>query len=91
MAAQLITYDLISPGQDYTDLHEAIKSFGSWWHCLESTWIVDTGSSTGSIRDTLKQHIDANDKLLVAQLESHWASMHLTDDCNKWLKEHVGA
>ncbi len=91
MAAQLISYDLIAPGKDYSNLHAAIKKLGNWWHCLESTWIVDTDSSSASIRDELKAHIDSNDKLLVVRLEGHWASEHLTAECNKWLTEHVGA
>jgi hypothetical protein len=89
MPAQLITYDLVSPGRDYSKLHDAIKNLGSWWHCIESTWIVDTLASTSSIRDTLTAHIDGNDKLLVVQLQGNWASMHLSDDCNRWMKEHV--
>lgn len=38
----LVTYDLKQPGQDYSGVHEAIKSCGAWWHFLESTWLVDT-------------------------------------------------
>lgn len=88
MPAQLISYDLITPGRDYTNLHEAIKKLGAWWHCVESVWIVDTQTSTSSIRDTLSKHIDANDKLLVVQLQGTWATMHLSEECNKWLRDH---
>lgn len=91
MPAQLISYDLITPGRDYTNLHEAIKKLGSWWHCLESVWIVDTQTSTSSIRDTLSNHIDANDKLLVVQLQGSWATMHLSEQCNKWLRDHLAS
>lgn len=38
----LITYDLKKPGQDYSNVHDAIKSCGTWWHYLESTWLVDS-------------------------------------------------
>ena len=38
-----INYDLNQPGQNYDELHEAIKSCcGVWWHYLDSTWLVDT-------------------------------------------------
>ncbi|WP_209021761.1 hypothetical protein [Nocardioides sp. 503] len=38
MACLLITYDLNTPGQGYTALHDEIKSLGAWWHHLDSTW-----------------------------------------------------
>ena len=89
MSAQLISYDLITPGRNYATLHEAIKGLGSWWHCLESTWIVDTTESTTSVRDKLSSHIDANDKLLVVGLNGSWATNHLGTDCNDWLRSHL--
>jgi hypothetical protein len=91
MAAQLITYDLLAPGRDYSSLHLAIKELGSWWHCVESTWIVDSALPPSTIRDILRAHLDANDKLVVLQLEGHWASQHLNENCNNWLREHVGS
>lgn len=36
----LITYDLKEPGQDYSELYEAIKGLGDWQHPLESMWLV---------------------------------------------------
>lgn len=41
MSIYLITYDLMAPGKDYNKLFDAIKKLGSWFHCLDSTWIVD--------------------------------------------------
>jgi len=32
--------------KNYPDLYEAIKSLGSWWHHLHSTWLVNTTLST---------------------------------------------
>src|SRR5690606_4822099 len=37
-----INYDLKRPGQNYDELHKAIKNLGDWWHYLGSTWLVDT-------------------------------------------------
>ena len=42
----LVTYALKKPGQDYKDIHEAIKSCGTWWHYLESTWLLKTSLSS---------------------------------------------
>jgi hypothetical protein len=60
----VIGYDLLKPGQDYESLFEAIKSVGSsWWHCLDSTWIVITNRTAMQVRDHLRPHMDANDRL----------------------------
>lgn len=69
MKTYLIGYDLNRPGQDYEDLFGAIKNVGAtWWHHLDSTWIVKANMSAVEIRDLLKQHIDADDELLIVAL-----------------------
>jgi hypothetical protein len=82
----VITYDLRKPGRDYSDLYDAIKSYESWAHPLESVWFVDTQTAPGEVRDYLKQHIDSNDKLFVCRLVHHWASFNLSDKVIEWLK-----
>lgn len=89
MPVYSINYDLYDPGQDYNDLHEAIKDYGTWWHHLESTWIVNTSSSASDIRDDLKGHIDSNDELLVTRLSGGWASTGIDDDGADWLHDHL--
>lgn len=89
MACKLISYDLDKPNRNYTDLHEAIKSLGSWWHCLESVWIVDTLQTSAQIRDALKLHLDSGDKLAVFNLSGGWATYNLSKDCNDWLRNHL--
>lgn len=60
-----VNYDLKQPGRDYTGLYEAIKSCGTWWHFLGSTWLVDTAFDAAAIFARLRPHIDANDYVLV--------------------------
>ncbi len=88
----MIGYDLDQPGQNYTSLHEAIKSLsgGRWWHNLDSTWFIQSTQAAGAIRDKLKQHIDQDDKLLVMEVTGmDWASAGLKPSGNDWLKNHV--
>lgn len=89
MAAYIIGYDLNKPGQDYTSLFESIKKIGTWWHCLDSTWIVISTLTSSQIRDRLVKHIDANDKLLVAKLAGEAAWHGLDEQCSKWLKDNL--
>ena len=68
----LITYDLKRPGQNYTALHDEIKSAGVWWHHLESTWLIQTNLTAQNWSDRLKSHLDANDHLLVIQVVNNY-------------------
>ena len=82
----VITYDLRKPGRDYSDLYDAIKSYGAWAHPLESVWFVDTQTDPGGVRDHLQQCIDSNDMLFVCRLVQHWASFNLSGEVIKWFK-----
>lgn len=86
----LITYDLHSPGQDYETLIEGIKKLGTtWWHCLDSVWIIKSTLTCSVIRDRLGKYIDKNDELLVVELTGSWATSHLSKNCNDWLKNNL--
>jgi hypothetical protein len=88
--AQLISYDLRKPGRDYAKLFAAIQSIGAaWWHCLESAWIVKTSLTSAQVRDQLRSHVDANDKVLVTALGGDWESLGLDENCNAWLHENL--
>jgi len=89
MGTFLITYDLHKPGQDYKDLHEAIKAVGTWWHCLDSNWIVKSTATAEQIRNTLTPHIDANDALLVVRLSGEGAWRGFSTECSDWLKNNL--
>ena len=85
----LITYDLLKPTQNYTGLYEAIKSCGVWWHHLDSVWLIETSTNPKEILEQLKQHIDANDKLLVIQVSKNWWGMGFQQRAYDWLKNRV--
>lgn len=82
---KLVTYDLIKPEKNYPKLFEAIKSYGSWAHALDSVWLVKTSRSVGEIRDHLKQYVDSNDQLKVVRV-SDWATLNLPKKITDWMK-----
>lgn len=84
----LVTYDLKQPGQDYSNVHDAIKSCGAWWHHLESTWLVDSSLSADQISKRVLQHIDPNDSLLVIGVTSEHAGW-LTKKAWDWINSRV--
>lgn len=85
---KLVTYDLRQPGQDYTTVHDAIKSCGEWWHYLESVWLVNTYMTPGQIAEKVRQHIDANDRLLVIGVTGESAGW-LPQDAWDWINARV--
>jgi hypothetical protein len=88
----LITYDLIRPGQDYTNLIEVIKRLGiTWAHPQLSVWIVRTNFTAVNIRDTLLPFLDSNDKLLVCELGAEAAWSNQGQDISKWLSTNLAA
>lgn len=90
MKVYLIGYDLRKTGQDYETLTTKIQGLGSWWHCLDSTWLVKSNKTAIEIRDYLRQFVDSNDVLLVAQISSGiWASYGFQGDCAEWLKNNL--
>ena len=88
MPVYVISYDLKKPGQDYTELHEAIKNIGSWWHHLDSTWLVDTDLTPEQIWQKLDGKIDQNDLLLIHALKPG-SQGWLTQKAWNWISKHV--
>ena len=90
MNAILIGYDLNRPGQNYNNLIAALKAYGTWWHGLDSTWIVKTSSSAEQVRNSLLGHIDQNDRLLVVNITGQAAAWFGFDQtANTWLQQNL--
>ncbi|MEW5714542.1 hypothetical protein AB1462_19565 [Pseudomonas sp. SB113] len=91
MAVFFIGYDLIKPGKDYSKIVPAIqKSFPNYWHCLDSTWLVNTDHTAKQIADYLLQFIDGNDRLLVAPVSKGAAwTISFNKGCQDWLSANL--
>lgn len=85
----LIGYDLNKSGQDYKTLIDEIKKLGTWWHCLDSTWLIKSSSNAVAIRDHLQKFIDKNDELLVVCLTGEGAWTGFSEQCSQWLKNNL--
>lgn len=89
MKSYLIGYDLNKSGQDYKKLIAEIEKSGSWWHCLDSTFIIKSSSTAVAIRDHLKKFVDSNDELLVVCLTGEGAWTGFSDECSNWLTNNL--
>ncbi|MEX2177773.1 MAG: hypothetical protein WD801_03625 [Gemmatimonadaceae bacterium] len=89
MKTYIIGYDLNRPGQQYTELIKAIEAYGTYWHHLDSTWIIKTDDSAAGIRDNLRQFIDSTDELLVIRHQGDAAWSGINDRGSQWLMDHL--
>jgi hypothetical protein len=92
-AAILIACDIHSPkGEAFDSLETAIQSLGSWWHHLETTWIVKCAYSPAEIRDQLKSYIASDDQLLVINISGASAECFGVNESGiKWLGDNITA
>ena len=89
MRSVMIGYDLNKPAQNYTKLIERLKKFPTWWHHLDSTWIVRTEMTCVAIRDELTKLVDSNDEIVVADLTGTAAWSGINMQGSKWLKDNL--
>ena len=90
MATYIVGYDIHpTKGETYDELIEAIKAYQTWWHHLDSTWLIVTEDSATSIRNNLKQHLRSDDQLLVAKTCSVGAWSGFSDKGSQWLTDNI--
>ncbi len=89
MSAYLITYDLNRPGAKYDDLYERIKSYGTWCHLADSTWIVISSSSANSVYEHLKPALDEGDHIFVVDITSRARQGWLSKEKWDWIRKYV--
>ncbi len=83
-----ISYDLKTPGRDYTGLYEAIKQIGDWWHYLDSTWLVYSQANAEAIFKHLSPHIDKNDFVLITVIGKDYNGW-LPQEAWDWIKQRT--
>lgn len=82
----LISYDLRDPGQDYSGLYKELKKAGTWWHHLDSTWIISTNTGPDEWQERLRKHMDDDDSLLVIEVTNNYQGW-LPERAWEWLNK----
>ncbi|HCU24468.1 MAG TPA: hypothetical protein DF383_05570 [Deltaproteobacteria bacterium] len=92
MAVYLVSYDLKKPGQNYFPLYEVLKSGASWWHYLDSTWMIDSHESIEVWEQRIKSQLDQNDSFLIVKLLAGQSYVGwLPREAWEWVKQRLGA
>lgn len=83
----IINYDLRNQ-RNYDSLYEAIKSYNTWAHILESCWVVVTTQSAEELRNYLQNHLDSDDGIFVIKsgIEAAWANINCKGE---WLQNNL--
>lgn len=84
----LVTYDLNVPSKNYEELYKVLKTASSWWHYLDSTWLLYTNDTVSSWCDKIRKVTDENDVFLVVDITKQPRSGWLTKKAWTWIKEH---
>ena len=88
----IISYDLYSPGQDYSKVIEVIKALGSWAKIHKSVWYVNSSYTATIAAEKVWATMDRNDSLFIVDATNNTAawqnlsaevSNHIKD---QWLK-----
>jgi hypothetical protein len=90
-ATVLIAYDIHPPaGEAYDELIAAIKALGTWWHHLETIWIVKSNHTPADIKNQIGPRIGRDDQLLVIDISGDTAEwLGINDSGAKWLTDNV--
>lgn len=88
MTVYCVSYDLNKTGQNYSALHEELKKSSSWWHHLDSTWLIYTAETAEQLSARLLKHLDKNDRLLVIKVVRAYQGW-LNEEAWKWINDHV--
>ena len=83
-----VTYDLKTPGRDYTPLYAALKTFPKWWHFLDSTWLIATEESPSQVYKRLVSTITQKDRLLIIEVRNN-AQGWLPKEAWDWINQNV--
>lgn len=84
----LISYDLKAPNRNYDDLYAILKTAESWWHYLESTWLIYTSDGIEAWQMRIKSAIDNNDSFIIVDVTKEPRNGWLPKKAWEWIREY---
>jgi hypothetical protein len=87
MTVLLITYDLMKPGQDYSDFLDVIKSY-NYTKLSESSYAINTTENIKTVYEKLNKYRDKNDNVYIIGLCSPHQG-YGPKTTNQWLSDNL--
>ena len=87
----LISYDLRNPIKNYDDLYTTLKTADSWWHYLESTWLLNTPDSVDDWQKKIRHTLDDNDIFIVVDITKQPRNGWLPQKAWEWIRRQENA
>lgn len=66
----LISYEIADKTRDLSELHNAIKSYRTWWHHIENVWLIETEDGAQNIYSKLYKYLYKKDNLFIINIGS---------------------
>ncbi len=90
MNTLLVSYDLVAPGKDYEPLWDFLKSHNSWATPLLSVYLVKSQQTASDFLDSVRRHVDSNDKVIVIDVTGDTAAwVNLDPKVSEWIKSNI--
>ena len=86
--AYIVSYDLKGRPSAYMPLINELKSSHTWWHYLDSTWIILRRETLVELSPKLRKLIFQNDRLLIMPAKGP-SDGWLPKDAWKWMQDNV--
>jgi hypothetical protein len=75
-----ISYDLITPGQNYQAVIDKIQQLGSWAKIHKSFWYVNSTMTARQAVDFIRPALDVNDKVYVVDATNNNSAWNALPD-----------
>lgn len=86
--AYIVTYDLQQPANQYKLLFDELQRSQTWWHYLNSTWIVVRYETLAELGSKLRSLIYQDDRLLIQPAKGP-SDGWLPGDAWEWLQRNL--
>ncbi|PSR28087.1 MAG: hypothetical protein C7B47_06345 [Sulfobacillus thermosulfidooxidans] len=93
MAQYCVTYDIRgNDPEDYRHLIDHLKSYPSWWHHLESTWLIKSEDTAKEVLRKCLRYVPHHMEILVIEVGTTWAGAGFEDEgCYNWLWKNLSS
>jgi hypothetical protein len=87
MKILLITLDF-DANASHSEVFDAIKAEGKWWHYMKWTWLIQTSKSVEEVTDSLLPTMKGKGRMLVTELHRPYQGLQVPDAW-AWIRERV--